>query len=341
MAADYIVFIDESFYQWFGQIHAQSSLCYGAITIPQSRLGDLERFEESAQAFLRSRLPAGIATKDPDEFKYSDFRHLDAATFDEMGEKLRYFLKKNNAFIFGFFIPAEGFLNYRLRDDFFDAPEKLAALSDVEKSDRIQRHREEMLELWETTKLDGKRDLGLIETFYHTFCGFVLHFQARTLGKSFEIVYDSRNEDEDRALHEGFENNLFLQDRLHTDISKYYKGYRTSTSLNSPGLRLADWIAGETRTFFFRNPELIEANSKLEVLSASPNPKMTIIGHGAPYYEHPFPESAQRCLEETNTGFMTPKIKERFAAGLVTYYAKYGEARHLSVMDKKIFDMAD
>ena len=104
----------------------ESNLCYAGLSVPTDRLPDLVCFEEAVRKIAFEALPETPNTKAaPAEVKYSQFRHISPETIDYLGQKLDYFLTKNGASIFGFFVPAEGFMNYKLRSDFIDEADAL------------------------------------------------------------------------------------------------------------------------------------------------------------------------------------------------------------------------
>lgn len=337
MSADYVIFVDESFYKWFGLPTKESNFCYGGLSLPATQLPDLDRFEASIRQFAFNNLPASEKSKRTvAELKYSDFRHLSNEVIDTLGIKLNYFLAKNRAYIFGFFIPAEGFMNYKLRSDFIDV-DTLKEIPEAEYKCRIQSIREKLIQDWR----EAEHNLGLLTENYKTFFNFILQFQGRFLQKQYRIVYDSRNPDEDSQLHRHAEEFARLSDRRTPGMFAHYRGYSTASSGNSAGLRLVDWIAGEVRTFFYRSPEIMNSSSSFDILSPYWNPKMILVEGVAPFYRKPLSRESVECLQRKGNGLMLPHIRNHFASGLLTYYARCGEARHLSIPGLVAYDMAD
>lgn len=339
MSADYTVFIDESFYQWFGLPKMESNFCYAALSLPTYRLGDLERFEKSVRQFAFSHLPADKKVSPlPDEFKYADFRHLTAGVIDELGSKLAYFLEKTEATIFGFFIPAEGIFNYQLRTDYIDDAEALRTLPKADHEKRLEEIRAAMLKEWEV----DEHGLGALKETYKVFFNFNVQHHGHYLKKTYRIEYDSRHPKEDAALHKFAEDFAReFAERMTPGAFAYYQGYTSTSSKTSVGLRLVDWIAGEVRAFFYRNPSILGGDSKLEVLSPYYNPKMLLIDGRAPYYRRELSPEAKDCFVKSGQRFMLPQIKKFFASGFLTYYAQHGEARHIFIPKLVALDMAD
>jgi hypothetical protein len=336
--ADYSVFVDESFYKWFGLPTQEANLCYGGLSLPSARLPDLERFETAIRKFALEQLPPiEKARQNGAEVKHSDFRHFSPDVIDEFGRRLDYFLTKNGAYIFGFFIPAEGFMNYKLRSDFIDDAQALKFMSEADYQTRIESIKQEMLQEW----TDAEHNLGLLSECYKTFFGFIMQFQGRVLGKSYRVIYDSRNPDEDALLHKDAEAFAILADRATPGVLANYRGYETASSAKSAGLRLVDWIAGEVRAFFYRNPDVMSSASSFDILSPYWNPKMLLIEGRAPFYRRELSVEAVACFKERGRSLMLPQIKEHFASGNLTYYAKCGEARHISIPELAAYDMAD
>lgn len=338
MSADYTVFVDESFYQWFGLPTKESNLCYGALSVPTNRLAGLDRFEASVRTYAFQNLPADKrAGRVECEFKYSDFRHLSPAVIDELGRKLAYFLQRNEARIYGYFIPAEGFMNYKLRSNFIDDRNGLKSLPEPEYLTRVETIRQEMLKEWE----DAEHNLGLLKECYRTFFNFLVQGHGGYLKKSFQIVYDSRNHEEDAALHADAESFAAGGEKLTPGVYAYYKGYTTASSASSAGLRIVDWIAGEVRNFFYRNPAVLHSDSSFDILSPYLNPKMMLVEGKMPFYPKKLSPEAIECFTVPGRGFMLPYLRPYFASGFLTHYASKGEARMIAVEPLKIFDMAD
>jgi hypothetical protein len=118
-------------------------------------------------------------------------------------------------------------------------------------------------------------------------------------------------------------------------------GYTTGSSTTVPGLRLVDWIAGEVRNFFYKNPGLISERSDFSILSPYLNPEMTLIDGRAPFYKRSVSQETTKYFVNTEQRFLLPHIKGSFARGLISYYAEHGEARHLSIPEQTVYDMAD
>ena len=338
MSADYTVFVDESFYKWFGLPTQDANLCYAALTLPARSLHALDRFEAAIRSLAFAQLPPKEkAGRRAEEVKYSDFRHFSTDFVDVLGRKLDYFLAKNHAYIFGFFIPAEGFMNYKLRTDFIDDVDALKTMPEIEHAARIETIRQEMLNEWK----DAEHNLGLLTECYSTFFNFIVQFHERHLEGSYRIVYDSRNLAEDALLHAKAEEFATRASRTAPESFSGYRGYVSEGSSSSAGLRLVDWIAGEVRAFFYRNPEVMSSSSTFDILSPYLNPKMFLSPYMLPCYRRELSTEAVECFEEKGRGFMLPQIKRHFAGGLLTYYARCGEARHVSIPELVAYDMPD
>ncbi len=338
MSADYSVFVDESFYKWFGLPTQEANLCYGALSVPTARLPDLERFETAIREFAFEQLPTDEKAKHSSaEVKYSAFRHFTPEVIDELGRRLDYFLTKNRAHIFGFFIPAEGFMNYKLRSDFIDDAGALKTMPEAEYKARVESIRNEMLQEWR----DAEHNLGLLSECYKTFFNFIMQFQGQFLGKSYRVIYDSRNPEEDRLLHKDAEAFALLAERATPGTLVHYRGYDTASSATSAGLRLVDWIAGEVRAFFYRSPDVMSSTSSFDILSPYWNPKMLLVQGRGPFYRRELSPGAVACFQEKGRSLMLPQLKKHFASGFLTYYAQRGEARHISIPELVAYDMAD
>lgn len=163
-----------------------------------------------------------------------------------------------------------------------------------ERSERTEEIKQEMLEEWEA----APRNLGLIKEIHTTFCGFILHYHGDSLKAPYQIVYDERDPVEDELLNDAAEDLYRLTDRIKPGISSFYRGYTTATSDAVPGLRMIDWVAGEVRAFFYRNPELVGGDSTFEILSAKWNPSMLLI-NGGPFYPREISDAVRASFTQT------------------------------------------
>ena len=341
MTSEYTVYIDESFWQWFGLPIPEANFCYAALSIPTAKISDLERFECAISQYGFQHLnPEGQIYRQQhpnSEFKYTHFRFLDNETIDVIGSKIAYFLEKNKGYIFGYYIPAEGYLNYQLRGIYSNDAGSLRSMSPDEKTARIKNIKDDLISNWN----DASHNLGLLIENFRTFFNFIVQFHGQALHKSFCIVYDSRNPSEDVALQKAAEEFAAIADRASPGVFSYYKGFSTSSSSSSAGIRVADLIAGEIRAFFVRHPSVYEGNSKWDILSPYINPDMLLVDGVFPCYRKALPQNAIDFITRTGGGFMMPHLKKYFASDLLTYYAKHGEARHLSMYDMMVYDLPD
>lgn len=333
----YTVFVDESFYKWFGLPSTESNFCYAALSVPTARLKALDRFEASLRNFVWGRLPSAEKSRiDFEEIKYTHLKLLSPGVIDEIGRRMATFLQEYDGTIFGFFIPASGYLAYMLRSDFIDDLDGLKQLPEKERHARLEARRQELLQ----KARDAEHNIGLLSEIYPPFFNMLLQHHGRFLHKTYRIVYDSRNPEEDKLLHQVAEDLGEKVDRLTPDTYRHYLGHETSASAKSPGLRLVDWFAGDIRAFFRLSAPVLSAGSSFDILSPYYNPEMILVEHG-PYYKKQLPPAAMSCFETMGRGLMMPSIKPFFASGLISYYAEKGEARHVSIPHSLAFDMAD
>src|SRR5436190_23153998 len=100
----YTVFVDESFDGFLGFSNPQGYFCYATLMVPTAKLNDLSVFWQT----LRDRLAhaykkaTGFALGNT-EFKSVYLNKLSLSVRRDMGERVKYFLTKNDCFIAGFY----------------------------------------------------------------------------------------------------------------------------------------------------------------------------------------------------------------------------------------------
>lgn len=337
---DRTVYVDESFFEWFGLPNEDSNFCYAAVSLPVQRKDQLVSFME---AFRRQLLKyceidngKPITTR---EVKSKLLYSISKEHREILAEKLKYFLKKNQGYLFSFFTTSKGFIHNRIRDKYYEEYGKHYNdfISNVD--DEVISMKNELIDTWKKEPYN----IALLEPLYIYLTSFLLHFhQAR--GETFKIQYDPREKGEDIILNTRVHDSLGLIEKVffqleNNEKQRFFSGYNANISSDDcPGLQLVDLIAADVRKLFRTVLGLCEDGSETRILSAIYNPEMTPIC-GAPYYRRRLRDSTLKELEAVDLLF--PRIRLFFAKSAISCYAKFGEARHIDIINGDVYDMAD
>jgi hypothetical protein len=112
----YTVFVDESMDGFLGFSRSDGYFCYCALMVPSERVADLEGFWEALrERLIREYKKATKYALGDVEFKSVFLNQLGLAARRDLGERLAYFLRKNQCYVGGFFTTVDGFSLYHLR----------------------------------------------------------------------------------------------------------------------------------------------------------------------------------------------------------------------------------
>lgn len=268
------------------------------------------------------------------EVKSSILYKLRPADIEFLGEKLAWFLDKNDAALFAFFTDVQALVKNRMRDAFHADPLGLRA------GDPAQ-FAKFYASLRSKTQTEP-HNLGELRELYSTFIGFCGQHHGHLLGQTFGIQYDPRHVEENSLLHAAGKAFLQLTERVSPGACRFYTGADSSIpSAHSPGLKLVDFIVGDVRRLFRKVPSLRTEESRLEVLTARSD--------GIRWYDNGLVWGFQRRISEStwhkaisrSNGLLFPFIYQRFACRIITCHALEGEARHVLLQSRRYLDMVD
>jgi hypothetical protein len=257
-----------------------------------------------------------------------------------MGERLRYFLTKNQCFIGGFYTTVDSFALYHLRTEIGFDDDATTLPSDWQ--ERLQATKEKLL------KPDEKAPgvAGLLMGLLHATLEISLNWLGQQ-GISFEVVYDPRQKKEDAFLlkHVG----AWLSDEK-ASFKRFPGVFRGATasviSCDSPGLMLIDLILRDLRFLFLDLPGLLqEASTPNLILPVPQNDEpliMVIDGRRLKAGSiRPMSTALSAALKRPTPNSMLPLYSERLADKKLSCYAAFGEARTASFTDWTFADMVD
>jgi len=337
----YTVFIDESMDGFLGFPRPDGYFCYCALMVPSERLADLGCFWEA----LRERLvreykkATGFALGDV-EFKAGYLNQLGPTARRDLGERLAYFLRKNQCYVGGFFTTVDGFSLYHLRtkvamdDEAKVLPDDWVARLAAVKRDLLANDE----------KLPGVANL--IYPLLHAVLEIPLNWLG-SLGKSFEAVYDPRDKREDAFLLKHVSRFLNDAEAAFKRFPGIFKGATAKVkSEDSPGLMLADLLLRDIRRLFLDLPGLVlEASSEKLVLPVPQNDDPLVMSFNGLRTKagslRPMSAELAAALRRPSANSMLPLYADRLADRKLSCYASWGEARVVRFEDDRFADMVD
>ena len=339
--ADRVVFVDESFFKWFGLPDDEGNFCYAAVSVPSASMAQMDQFTAALERTLIRFWESDTGQSfRGGEVKSKLIYELSTEHKRAIAAKLAYFLAKNGGSLFVFFTTSRGLIHNLLRDKYYDEYGKVYDdfLSDPDQE--MSAVRDELLAAWKVNPCN----VALLQPMYEKLVSFIWTYH-KELGERFTIQYDPREASEDRILNNNMVDAVRMYDKavqaLHEPgIPNALACIDSSIpSSDCPGLRLADFVATDARRLFRAVPGLLEDASEKRILSAKANPQMTIIGGRAPFYRRVLAAPTMDAMAGCDLLF--PHIRSHFARSFVSCHAKYGEARHINVTTGEVWDMAD
>jgi hypothetical protein len=342
----YIVYVDESFFQFWGLKRPLDNFCYLAFGLPTHHLKAFEiehklmlaDFQRAARTDLASKALDPKATA---EIKSTLFRQFDIVNRRRLALRLRGLMLASECFVLAEFSEVQGFILEAVRSDLLEAgkkelPQDWNALYDAKRKeflDHVQR-----------------KDLGqspMLERLISLPAVALAHYLALR-AKQYEIFVDPRGQVEDENLADAIGDYTMSVVRLireqgQTNLVSVKVDVRSE---QSPGLQIADLLAGELRWWFVSNPEFLKYRSgrilldKNELTSfyASKTATRTLI---KPERRTKIPESLRRKLYVADKRSLFPYFHGSLANGLMSCIARTGEFRHIDLTHGEIIDSPD
>jgi len=109
--------MDESFDGFMNLSKDDGFFCYAALMVPTARLPDLDRFWTANRGRLIKAYKRATGFEIQDEFKSGFLNKLDFQTRRQFGERLAYFLSKNECYVAGYYTTVRNLLAYHARTE--------------------------------------------------------------------------------------------------------------------------------------------------------------------------------------------------------------------------------
>lgn len=338
MSMTYTVFMDESFDGFMNLSKDNGFFCYAALTVPTSKLPDLDRFWAANRNRLIEAYKHATGFEIQDEFKSGFLNKLNFQTRRDFGEKLAYFLAKNECYVAGYYTTVRNLLAYHVR-------------TEVAKNDAT-----DLPSDWEAQlagvklKLLGDKpnhpgDAHLLVGLFHQTLSIVLNWMAAA-GSSFKVLYDPRQKKEDKFLIRHSDDWLTREAEV-KGLKGVYSGItNTVTSVDSAGLMLVDLIVRDVRFLFSDVPELLTEQSCAKLVLPVPQGYepvvMSLQGIKMKWGDrHPMSEDLKKKLRAASPNSMLPLYVHQLAGKKLSCEAAFGESRVINFALGCFEDMTD
>ena len=335
---EYLVFVDESFYRFFGFDTPEGNFCHAAVGVPVNNYLRLQRLlAPLLQDYSRQvQRTLGDAAG---EIKHSTLRRLPTSFQAKVVRTLVSKLKETGGFVAGFYSSTRGMVMERVRTNLLDeateVPTDHAALYDAARLELLDQFR-------------GVGQSGILAMLLLTPFASISSL-LRSFGCTFRVRYDPRQRDEDRVVREAladYMGRLVNVPDLFGPVTNYLGMEANILSHNDLGLQLADVIAGEVRDFFRSNPESLTESTTLRLItpeSDEPMQRFEKIGDLVFKKGVLMPMSAgltaklRRKNPENPISYCYPIL----AAGMLTCVTDTGQLRDLEISTGLVSDLLD
>lgn len=335
---EYLVFVDESFYRFFGFDATDGNFCHAAVGVPVHKYGRLQRL---LVPLLQSygREAKIVLGETPDELKFSMLKRLSSQYHAKFVRTLVRALIETGGFVAGFYSSTRGIVMERVRTDLLDNAKEVPG---------------DHVTLYEAARL------GLLAQFQGTGQSAILThllllpFSAissllRSFDNVFRVRYDPRQRDEDRAVRDAlgdFMGRLNNVPDLFGPKSNYLGMESTISSHNDLGLQLADVVAGEVRDFFRTNGEPLTEGATLQLITPdSDEPVQTFVEMDKKLLKRGvltrMSSGLAQKLARKNTANPISFYYPVLAAGILTGITDTGQYRDLEIPTRLISDALD
>jgi len=335
---EYLVFVDESFYRFFGFVAADGNFCHAALGIPIDNYAQLQvMLDPLVQAYNR-RVHQQIG-QNPEEIKFSILRNLPLAFRLRFTREILRCLIETGGFVAGFFSSTRGIVMERVRTNLLDhvdaVPDDHGALYEAARAELL-------------AQFQGIGQSGLITHLLRTPFSAISAL-LRSFDCTFLVRYDPRQGSEDQAIRDALAEYMGLLVRV-PELFGDDTGYRgmeiNIRSHDDLGLQLADIVAGEVREFFRDNPEpLIENSTMMLITPESDEPLQKFIEINGITFKNgalsPMSSGLARKLVRRNSGNIISYYYPILSAGMLTCITDTGQYRDLEIPTRLISDLLD
>jgi len=335
---EYLVFLDESFYQFFGFVVADGNFCHGALGIPRDNYAQLQTMLQPLVLSYKRKVRRSTG-HEPAEIKYAVLRTLPLSFRMRFARELVHALIETGGFVAAFYSSTRGTIMERVRTNLPEnaesVPDDHHALFDIART--------QLLAQFQGV---GQAELitRLLLTPFAAFSAMLLSFDC-----TFRVRYDPRQSDEDQHVRDAltdYMGHLVNVPELFGGHANYLGMEINIESHDDLGLQLADVIAGEVREFFRSNPEALTEHSTLRLITPeSDEPLQRFIEVNNITFKNgalsPMSRALNRKLARRNSANIISYYYPILSAGMLTCVSDTGQLRDLEIPTRLISDLLD
>lgn len=335
---DYVVFVDESFFEFFGFSRPDGNFCHSAIGIPANTYPNVARrlqrtistYERKARDFLGAT---------PEELKFSILRRLPIRFQSRLIREIAMVLHEEGGFVSGFYTPTDGFIMEDVRESLLDVAEAVP-----------QDHRELYAAARDRliASMQGPGQSQLIAKLLYLPVAAV-KFMLGSFGCNFRIQYDPRQREEDHAVREAIGQAMDILSNVtgpYQQPNNYLGMDVQHRSQDELGLQIADVVAGSVRDFFRNVPDALIVGASDRLITATSDEPLQVLEliDGMLFKKgalHRMPAQLRKTLTRRNLQNLVSYFYPVLAAGILTCNTSNGIERDIELSTGLIFDLLD
>jgi hypothetical protein len=331
---EWLLFADESFFEFFELANDRGYLCHGALGVPARRYDELKSAFEPLFRDYRTLTSPGQS-----EFKHAVFKTIEFPARRRLALRMRDVLARHGCFVTGFYTPLRSFVLERVRLNVSDTMDAVPA-------DHADLYAAATAEL--RAELPGPGAAGVLARFMSYPVGAVSNMLA-FFDCRFRLYFDPREASEDRAVEVELDDFMRASQSVFENLGDRYLGATYDrSSQDELGLQLADIVAGEVRHFFQANAPLASFKSSLALITERSVEPIQVVRemHGRPWKIgalHRMPAPVANCFSRPDPQgrYVFPFFRNLLASGSLSCYAQYGHPRQLMPFERAIFDQVE
>lgn len=332
------MFVDESFYAFFGFNNPDGNFCHGAIGVP---IDNYETLCQSLEPIINAynRLVQKLTGRVPNEVKSRILRRLPLRFQVEFVRELTMRLEEQGGFVSGFYTPTRGFVMESVRTRLLDTAEEVPQDHQV----LYEAAKQEL-----TSNFQGNGQADLITNLILMPVASI-KFLLGSFDCSYRIHYDPRQGDEDHAVRTAI-GTCMNGVRNVPNVDWQFDNYRgmdtTRRSEEEIGLQLADVVAGDVRHFFRNDPDaLIEGSTNRLITPDSDEPLQKFDELGGHLFKaaslRPMSTRLHRRLTRPNRANLISYYYPVLGSGMLSCTTFNGQARSLEMPTRSLYDLLD
>lgn len=328
----YNVYIDESYSPEFPR-KTGGSYSYAAVIVPQSQVSALEKTVERA-------ISESYRGSTPKELKYQKYSKR-PRLLEKVGNRMSEFLTQTHGVaIIGLYVPRDGCFaemarSYKAFDYYKGQAPDFDDIAKIKSQERIEKA---VREAWRDFAFTLAACVGQYISGLNGQAK--LYFDpvsAKHDHPSFTMIREilPKLPIDEPAIRQGNKILTVWPSEKAKRLKKRVRLARSLTSEKCPGLQVADFVAGDLRTFFDENPAFLDAALTEELLI-----NKNVLFPQSHYVKTVSPTLMKKVMRKTGRSFL-PQYRSALAHGLISYYTSNGHMRAFDTVNAEFRDMVD